>query len=578
MKNTAVFLILILCVTGCSGGYSEALSAVERQMQSEARPERAYEMLCSIPEGSLRSKDDKALYGLLLTELLIKTRRPVESDSLIDASIRHFWHSGDRQHLADGYIYKCRLDYNKKNYHDAMESALMAIHISEDIADTLRMARSNEFMADIYRNVVNSEKALHHRSIAAELYKKCGYRLNYYYALVEISSEYRSIGESRKAVELLDSIKFILNDSISTHWLKMYHHKSYILPLFYLKDYEGVKKRVKTLEENGSNSLSVNHCNIMSIIYSKELKIDSAKIYLSFCQEKCVNTIDSISLIEAQVELAKATKNYDDIINLTNLLDRLQTKTVWMVLGESIDDVKADYYKKQSRLSNKKEQRTRFIAISIAVICSFIFVIGYLVFKNRLYKKHLEIDRTFSEIRELTHKIKKAERERNELSARIEMGNNQVELLSNALKEKSLELEKNSGTLDKLFKKQFAMVDELCDEYYEKRDSEKVRLSLYAKLENVVHDMQSQESLMRLVDAVNECKGGIIDRLKSELPWLTSNDIIFISLLYTDFSPRSVCLFMGFKLSNYYAKRKRLLERIKASKAPSMALFIEMLS
>ena len=160
MKNTAVFLILILCVTGCSGGYSEALSAVERQMQSEARPERAYEMLCSIPEGSLRSKDDRALYGLLLTELLIKTRRPVESDSLIDASIRHFWHSGDRQHLADGYIYKCRLEYNKKNYHEAMESALMAIHISEDIADTLRMARSNDFMADIYNKVFNYFKSI----------------------------------------------------------------------------------------------------------------------------------------------------------------------------------------------------------------------------------------------------------------------------------------------------------------------------------------------------------------------------------------------------------------------------------
>lgn len=567
MKNTAVFLILILCVTGCSGGYSEALSAVERQMQSEARPERAYEMLCSIPEGSLRSKDDRALYGLLLTELLIKTRRPVESDSLIDASIRHFWHSGDRQHLADGYIYKCRLEYNKKNYHEAMESALMAIHISEDIADTLRMARSNDFMADIYNKVFNIEEELVHRRVASVLYKASGAQLNYYYCMIDIAIGLNECEKYEDGIELLDSISFI--NELGIPEMKEFYNISYAYPLYMLGDYQSAKN-VLLGTDTTDYKYSANEYGLLTSIYLKENKLDSA-IYWSNKAETYVDG-DTLAILQSKYNLAKCQGAYEIALNINDEIDDCLNKRVFGMLNAGIDDVKADYHKKLHRKEYLKNKKLKFILVTSVGFCVLLTLILWLIYRMLLAQKSQELERKMLDMQHLINELRIKSKENCQLSEKLDHvqkvilhKENEIGEFSDKLKISEGKVSEFSMLTESLFYRQFEALNRLCDEYFEKRDSEKTRRSLYIDLENILNEMQSNKRIEELKRILNRCKNGLVDDFLRDFPDVKKEDLNFIIYNFAGFSPRAVCLLTGYTKTNFYTKRNRWRAKIANS-------------
>lgn len=66
---------------------------------------------------------------------------------------------------------------------------------------------------------------------------------------------------------------------------------------------------------------------------------------------------------------------------------------------------------------------------------------------------------------------------------------------------------------------------------------------------------------------------GLLRDFCAQCPWLKSDDITFIMLIYAGFSPRTICLFTGIKIKYFYGKRSRLTERIMASDAKEKELF-----
>lgn len=66
-----------------------------------------------------------------------------------------------------------------------------------------------------------------------------------------------------------------------------------------------------------------------------------------------------------------------------------------------------------------------------------------------------------------------------------------------------------------------------------------------------------------IIDAVNNAKGSVIDRLDRVLPGLKTEDRMVYALNVCGVSSRLASVFLGVTVKGYYSRRSRLLKRIK---------------
>lgn len=136
---------------------------------------------------------------------------------------------------------------------------------------------------------------------------------------------------------------------------------------------------------------------------------------------------------------------------------------------------------------------------------------------------------------------------------------------------KNLELEQK---VEKLYGSRLDTLNMLCNEYFEKNDSETVRLSLYNEVEKQILALRDSKSVAELETIVNMYLDNILIKIKEQLPGLSIADIKFLTYLYAGFSPRAICIFTDIKIKNFYNRRSRLKERILESEAPLKEWFV----
>ena len=123
--------------------------------------------------------------------------------------------------------------------------------------------------------------------------------------------------------------------------------------------------------------------------------------------------------------------------------------------------------------------------------------------------------------------------------------------------------------VETLYAERWNVFNRLCNEYFDKKDSESdtVRLSIYKEVERQINDMRSTKSLAELEKLVDSYNNNLIQRLRTQIPTLTKNDITFLIYLYSGFSPRAICLFTDIKIKYFYNRKTRLKDKILESGA-----------
>lgn len=124
-----------------------------------------------------------------------------------------------------------------------------------------------------------------------------------------------------------------------------------------------------------------------------------------------------------------------------------------------------------------------------------------------------------------------------------------------------------------LMRSGFDVYNSLCNDYFEKSDSELTRATLVGDMERIIMRYKSGNGREDLKALVNLNMNGIIDCLMEEIPTLTESDIHFLVYLYAGFSPKAVCLMTDSKLKNFYNRRTRLREKILGGEAPHREWF-----
>lgn len=207
------------------------------------------------------------------------------------------------------------------------------------------------------------------------------------------------------------------------------------------------------------------------------------------------------------------------------------------VLKETIDILRDDY-EKQINQSNENSRKVWQIS---ALVLSFIIIVSSITFiatRHRLIRKRRKIE-------ELSLLISKRTEQNIELKAKV----------------------------DALYDSRLDTLNMLCNEYFEKNESEKVRLTLYNEVEKHILSLRDSKNIAELENIVNSYLDNILLRVKDQLPDLNRKDLTFLTYLYAGFSPRAICIFTDIKIKNFYNRRSRLKDRILASDAPDREYF-----
>lgn len=133
---------------------------------------------------------------------------------------------------------------------------------------------------------------------------------------------------------------------------------------------------------------------------------------------------------------------------------------------------------------------------------------------------------------------------------------------------------KTNKTVMNLFQDRFIALNMLCEEYYEKRDSDLLKTSMLKSVLRYIDTMKTKETLLELSNILNAVNNGIITHVKKQIPTLTEQELNFLTYIFSGFSPRTVCVLTNINLNQFYYRRTKIKEAIISSQTPDTEILI----
>lgn len=135
--------------------------------------------------------------------------------------------------------------------------------------------------------------------------------------------------------------------------------------------------------------------------------------------------------------------------------------------------------------------------------------------------------------------------------------------LRGAITAKDADLSDLRDRLHGMLDSRFAFIDGLCETYYEsqgtKRERKAVAERVKCEIESLKDDGQMFAEMERLV---NNCRDGMLERLKSAYPSIRETDYRLAVYLACGLSNRTISLLTGVTVENVYQRKSRLRKRI----------------
>lgn len=560
MRRIILFIIITCILHSCGrSDIDRRLEAAESLL--ETRPDSALTLLNSLDINQLKSEDIIAKYNLLLIQSLVKNGYTLSSDSIIDKALSFYEGKSDSKELMKILFYKGYYLLNSENHPEAMLYTLQAHEKAINYNDAYWRAKCAEQIADIHSDTYNFSEVPKFRKEAIEFYKKAGKNRNHLFALCDLGSSLGSNGDINGGIELIDSIINIAEEEQKDSVLIAYCNSAELPLLIFSKNYQRAESCVKKLDEMDFYCHSCREYAYKSMIELHKNNFDSAYSVIKNASQSISHPTYRAAVLLALTNYFKQTGQFDSAVFYTDSILAIQNQEIADKLKRSAVSAQRDYYNNKAKLqeqANKKLSSIIFIGLIVAIVAAAIL---FLINRYRIKLKDAEIDKKVDDIIILSNKIQEQK--------------DNIEQLNSKLSNEALSKDSFNKVIEDLFHKKWELLNLLCNEYFEKRSSEKTRITIIKDIENEILKMRSKKNIKSIEEAVNQYMDNLVVKLREQCPFVKEDDIIFITLLFAGFSPRAVCLFTDIKLKYYYNKKSRLLDRILSSDAPDRENFAE---
>ena len=437
-------------------------------------------------------------------------------------------------------------------------------------------AYTYNLISDINYHTYNFGENIEYSLKACENFKRADSMAQYYFALTELAITYSNNNMHERCVGLLDSISSLkllghYNDSN----LRAYILSSYLKPLLILGKYAKLDSIVNEMKNYPDFEYSLFDYSHIIESYSEQGRFEEAENLISDCYKRFPENVDSdLSFQDALYVYYNARDDFKNALKHQSIVLRIHNERVNDALDQMVTIAQRDYHNLKSRRYEAKSRRLRnlIIIICIAVMVSGAWAIMF--FRERIRRKNVEINCYVSDIQRLSKDVLSETIRSKQLNAELNEKVRDINELSSQIDASSERLSDLNKQIHELMRSRFTVLNSLCDEYFAVRDTPKQRTLLYNKLKSEIQTLCNEKSITEIENLVDRCMDGIVSKLREQLPNFKPIDITISSLIFANFSPRTICLIIDKELGYYYNKRKRLKDRISQSDAPDKDLFL----
>ena len=510
IRLTLLAAICLLAACADAERMEDHLSQTEETMKTD--PAKALAMLDSIAWQNIPTREQQARYALLYTQARYLNGYEIRSDSLINTAVSYFREHGPKQSLMKSLQAKARINLVNHDLGKAVLAATEASELAAQDSDYLWMARSEEVLAHVFRRTQKYDDCLLHSRNAAEYYKKAGREVNHWFCLTDVVDAYTMNSATYdKALALIDSIDEVATDSgvISDCMAQ----RMYIL--IDKHDYEKAEKCMQKLMSCRDNYQPgpVEHTWLAIIKHSKgDIKGATEEVRSAWAQVR--DAMDKVYITRAVYEMCKAEGRYDHAVIYADTLLAYQTEATNEDFRQAVVTVQRDYYDRQAQKEGTAKERMQRLAIIVIIVCMIVIMMTAITHRFRVHVKDSLIESKMNEILLLSERLKKDDKENQDLKMQAE----------------------------KSMRGRWDLVNMLCNEYFEKGDNEKLKAGIISKVDKEMERICSRKHMEEIETLVNNSMNGIVTKLRTQCPELKQEDVLFATLVYAGLAPRAVCL------------------------------------
>lgn len=150
----------------------------------------------------------------------------------------------------------------------------------------------------------------------------------------------------------------------------------------------------------------------------------------------------------------------------------------------------------------------------------------------------------------------------------------EASLLNKSVLSQADDVNRLQTTLHRLLENRFALIDSLCQTYYESQGTKTERKAIADKVKAEIEAVRT-ESFYDMEKAVNDCRDNILSRMKSTLPDIKPEDYRLAVYLASNLSSRTISLLLGESIDVIYKRKSRLKKRLLEADTAKSSDFAE---
>jgi len=131
------------------------------------------------------------------------------------------------------------------------------------------------------------------------------------------------------------------------------------------------------------------------------------------------------------------------------------------------------------------------------------------------------------------------------------------------IEEQSNDVNRLETTLRGMLGQRFALIDTLCQTYYESQGTKTERKAIAEKVKSEIEAVRT-DAFPEMESTVNNCRNGMLDRVKTAWPEIKPEEYQLLVYLAGGLSPRAISLLIGQSVDVVYKRKSRLKGRLKS--------------
>lgn len=503
--------VAVLCLAGCSS-HTAMQQAYEAEAIAERSPEEALAIMERIDRDDICGKHNKARYALILSETLYLNY----IDTLSDATTRpmmEYYLDSDLHDERSRALYQHAVAVHQQG--ELAEAMVMLLEAETSLhhADNAKLSGLvHRAKGDIYNEGCLFANALESYRQARERFDALG--LEYHSASVtyDMGGTLIQLRDFERAEEaLIEALSYGTKEDNKPFICAVLHE---LLDLsIYQDDYEACRRHLEAFDTYDCLLYGQSHYHAMCAI-SESHGGDTKRALAMLDEAEAMDDSAWADLEYARYIIYRNGGYTAEALYWNEVSKHAQDGLMLEVLEQPVLNLQVEMLRQSLDSARREKELTkeRNTVIFIIVALTIVTIIVYAV--RRLRRKESELAEYIETVRELRDTLDSIPKDM-------------------------------ASSVGELYRDRFSELNELCDIYYDHEGTARTKSLIFNKLTETIEAIKSDSHRLSELEAtVNNYRGGIMQRLREQMPKLSERDMRVALYVFAGFSSRAIAIFI----------------------------------